>query len=68
VLLGDVIELREGPLRDPLAVATPILGAVGAALRPGGEVVIVPGNHDHVLTAGWSARVAAAGTPPAICM
>jgi hypothetical protein len=64
VLLGDVIELREGPLRDALAIATRVLGAVGVALAPGGEVVIVPGNHDHVLTAGWSARVAAAGPPP----
>jgi hypothetical protein len=66
VLLGDVVELRDGPLRDALAAAGRVLAEIGDALRPGSEVVLVPGNHDHFLTAGWSARVAAAGPPPAL--
>lgn len=63
VLLGDVLELRHGPLRDALAVARPVLEALGAALPAGAEVVLVPGNHDHELMAPWSARRALA--PPA---
>ena len=27
--------------------------AIGGALAPGAEVVIVPGNHDHAIAAGW---------------
>ena len=36
-----------------LAVAEPALRAIGAALGPGGEVVLLAGNHDHALVAGW---------------
>jgi hypothetical protein len=53
VLLGDVLELRHGPLRDALAGAAPVLGALGAAVGPEGEIVVVPGNHDHGLLRGW---------------
>lgn len=53
VLLGDTLELRHGPARDALAVAEPVMRAIGAALGPDAEVVIVPGNHDHALAAGW---------------
>jgi hypothetical protein len=53
VLLGDTLELRHGPARDALAVAEPVLRAIGEALGPGGQVVLVPGNHDHALAAGW---------------
>jgi hypothetical protein len=53
VLLGDTLELRHGPTRDALAVAEPIMRAIGAALGPDGEVVLVPGNHDHAIGAGW---------------
>jgi predicted phosphodiesterase len=49
VLLGDVIELRHGPVREALALAEPVLRAIGAALGDGAEVVVVPGNHDHHL-------------------
>jgi hypothetical protein len=56
VLLGDVIELRHGPIRDALQAARPALEAVGSALKPGAEVVVVPGNHDHELMAPWVAR------------
>ncbi len=53
VLLGDTLELRHGPTRDALAVAEPVLRALGDALAPGAQVVLVPGNHDHAIGAGW---------------
>ena len=53
VLLGDTLELRHGPARDALARAEPIMRALGGALPPGAEVVLVPGNHDHAIAAGW---------------
>jgi predicted phosphodiesterase len=52
VLLGDTIEGRGGRHRDALAVALPVLAEIGAAMA-GGEVVIVPGNHDHELASRW---------------
>ena len=55
VLLGDTLELRDRPRPEVLEVAAPFLRAVGEAMR-GGEVVLVPGNHDHGL-----AREALAG-------
>jgi hypothetical protein len=63
VLLGDVLEFRHGPLRDALVAAQPIIAAIGEALGPGREVVIVPGNHDHHLIGGWSERRALGGPP-----
>jgi hypothetical protein len=56
VLLGDVLELRHGPLRDALGAAEPVLRDVGAAVGSAREVVIVPGNHDHGLLRGWLER------------
>jgi hypothetical protein len=56
VLLGDVLELRHGPLRDALADAAPVLRALGAAVGSEGEIVVVPGNHDHGLLRGWLER------------
>ncbi len=54
VLLGDVLELRQGPLRDgPRLRRAPVLREIGAALGPSAEVVIVAGNHDHDLLAPW---------------
>jgi hypothetical protein len=53
VLLGDTLELRHGPARDALAVAEPAMRAIGDALGPEGEVVILAGNHDHAIAAGW---------------
>jgi hypothetical protein len=63
VLLGDIIEFREGPVRDALAAASRVLPELGGALGSGREVVIVPGNHDHHLVEGWLRRRAAAGPP-----
>ena len=49
VLLGDVIELREGPLQDALAAASRVLPQLVTGLGRGREVVYVFGNHDHQL-------------------
>jgi hypothetical protein len=84
VLLGDVLELRERPLRDVLDDARPALGAIGAALagrEPAGEIVLLAGNHDHRLVEPWLRRrdrsaglgveaevTAAAGDPLAACV
>ncbi len=64
VLLGDVLELRQGPVRDALAASTPVLGEIGAALGAGRQVLVVPGNHDHHLLDAWLARGARRGPRP----
>ena len=56
VLLGDLLELRHGPMRTALADAEPVLRELGEAVGSGGEVVVVPGNHDHGLLRGWLER------------
>ncbi len=63
VLLGDVIELRHGPVRDALAAAAPVLDEIGAALGAEREVVLVGGNHDHYLAQAWLARRAQGAEP-----
>jgi hypothetical protein len=64
ILLGDAIELRQGPVREALGAAIPVLGEIGAALGPDREVILVPGNHDHYLAEAWLARRAQASDPP----
>jgi Calcineurin-like phosphoesterase len=53
VLLGDTLELRHGPARDALATAEPAMRAIGDAIGPAAEIVLVPGNHDHAIAADW---------------
>jgi len=53
VLLGDTLELRDGPQRSLVEVAAPFFSAVGEALGPHGELLLLSGNHDHGLVAGW---------------
>ena len=53
VILGDCLELREAPHRDAAGIAAPVLADLGRALGPDGELLIVGGNHDHGLVAGW---------------
>jgi Calcineurin-like phosphoesterase len=60
VLLGDAVELRHGPMAGALQAARPVFEDLGAALGPDGEIVVVPGNHDHRLLAGWHERRRAA--------
>ena len=66
MLLGDVLELRHGPLGQALGVARPVLEEIAAALAPDAEVLIVPGNHDHHLLSGWFDRTRGDGGPPAL--
>jgi hypothetical protein len=66
VLLGDLLELRHGPMHEALAAAREPLGEMGAALGPDGEVVVLAGNHDHYLMHQWSQRRAGTGPPPAL--
>ncbi|MFL5819720.1 MAG: metallophosphoesterase [Solirubrobacteraceae bacterium] len=63
ILLGDVVELREGPMAEAMDIARPWFEALGSVL---GErrVVITPGNHDHRLLERWRERVSAAGDGP----
>lgn len=53
VLLGDTVELLEGRPRSAMAVAEPVLRALGRALGPDREAVVVPGNHDRELIHRW---------------
>jgi hypothetical protein len=64
VLLGDALELRQGPLREAMAAARPFFAEAGAALGRDGEIVLVPGNHDHALVSPWLERRRRDGTPP----
>jgi hypothetical protein len=65
VLLGDMLELRHGPLRDALAGARPVLETIGTTMGTGREIAIVPGNHDHMLLRSWLQRRATVdGAPP----
>jgi hypothetical protein len=68
VLLGDVLELRHGPLRDALAVAQGPLTELGAAVRSDCEIVITPGNHDHDLLDPWFERRSRRGAPAALSL
>ena len=54
VLLGDITELMTRNPRRPLAVAEPVLRAFGQRLGPGGEIIVVPGNHDAPLARAWA--------------
>jgi UDP-2,3-diacylglucosamine pyrophosphatase LpxH len=61
VLLGDVLELRHGPIRDAMAAARAFFEDLGRALagangERAGELVIVAGNHDHALVDPWLAQ------------
>lgn len=49
VLLGDVIELRQGPIQDALAAASRVLPQLVSGLGEGREVIVLAGNHDHQL-------------------
>ena len=65
VLLGDVVELLEGRGTHAMAVARPVLEAIGARLGPDREAIVVPGNHDRNLVAGWIRAQGSALTPDA---
>jgi predicted phosphodiesterase len=69
VLLGDVLELRHGPMRDALAAAQGFFEDLGRALagraaRGTGELVLLAGNHDHALVDPWLAQRGEEHEPP----
>ncbi|HYB22905.1 MAG TPA: hypothetical protein VED41_03850 [Solirubrobacteraceae bacterium] len=73
VLLGDVLELRHGPMRDALAAARPFFEDLGRALAdrassPPGELVLVAGNHDHALVEPWLAARGGEREPPSLAV
>jgi Calcineurin-like phosphoesterase len=53
VVLGDGLELREAPHRAAAEIAAPFFAEAGRALGPDGELLVLAGNHDHGLAAGW---------------
>ncbi|HEX6390534.1 MAG TPA: hypothetical protein VFZ89_13835, partial [Solirubrobacteraceae bacterium] len=59
--LGDVVEMLEGRPRAALDLAAPVLKEIGATMGHGREVVVVPGNHDHLLVRPWLRSRRAAG-------
>ncbi|MFT4034713.1 MAG: metallophosphoesterase [Patulibacter sp.] len=63
VLLGDTLELVETPADEALAASQPVLRAIGAALGPDREVVILAGNHDYALVKPWVRQRLAGGVP-----
>jgi len=56
VLLGDVLELRHGPVGEALAKSEPFFRELAGALSADAEVVLVAGNHDHQLIVPWLER------------
>ena len=54
VLLGDILELMHRQPGRSLAIAEPVLRALGEGLGPDREVIVVPGNHDAPLLRGWA--------------
>jgi hypothetical protein len=65
VLLGDVLELRQGPAYEALAVGRPFFEELGRALA-GRELVLVAGNHDHALLEPWLSRRGELDAAPAL--
>jgi hypothetical protein len=65
VLLGDVLELRHGPMRESLLAAREFFEDLGGALA-GRELVITAGNHDHALVEPWLAARGVEREPPAL--
>jgi len=53
VILGDGLELREAAHRDAVRSAGEFFRDVGRALGPDKPLVVLAGNHDHGLAAGW---------------
>jgi predicted phosphodiesterase len=62
VLLGDVVELREGPIAQAMADARPFFEELGGVFA-GKPIVLVGGNHDYQLAAALLERTALDGGP-----
>jgi calcineurin-like phosphoesterase family protein len=57
VLLGDVVELSERHSVQAMAVAEPVMRALGRRLGRDREVILVAGNHDRRFVAPWIEEV-----------
>ena len=64
MLLGDVLELRHGPLREAMAAARAVLRGPRPRARPAASSCCMAGNHDHALVEPWLARRGAESEPP----
>ena len=53
VILGDGLELRESAHREAMDTAAPFFADIGATLGPDKELIVLAGNHDHGIAAGW---------------
>ena len=62
VLLGDVVELREGPIAAAMRAAQPFFEELGSAFA-GKPVTLLCGNHDYQLAAPLLERTALDGGP-----
>jgi hypothetical protein len=60
VLLGDVVELREGPVAGVVAAARPVLAEIDRAMA-GRRVTVLAGNHDHQTAAPLIERLRVEG-------
>src|SRR4051812_17035348 len=65
VLLGDVVELREGPIAKAMSAAQPFFEALGE-LFAGKPVTLLCGNHDYQLAAPLLERTALDGGPDSL--
>jgi len=63
VLLGDVLELRHGPMCEAMSAARGFFEDLGRVLGDG-ELVLVAGNHDHALIEPWLGRRGEEDQPP----
>jgi UDP-2,3-diacylglucosamine pyrophosphatase LpxH len=63
VLLGDIVELMQRQPQRAMAIAEPVLRAVGERLGAEGEAIIVPGNHDAQLARAFVRATGRALTP-----
>src|SRR3954447_14553161 len=53
VILGDGLELREAAHRDAVEVAGPLFADLGRMLGPDKDLIVLSGNHDDGIAAGW---------------
>lgn len=54
VLLGDTVELMTRRPDRSMAIAEPVLRAIGRQVGSGREVILLPGNHDAPLVHRWA--------------
>lgn len=62
ILLGDLLEFRDRPFLEAMELAAPVLGQLAELAK--GEIVVVPGNHDHRLISSWLESRALKGAKP----